>query len=104
MKRVGNVYGELRSISNIEKAAEKAKKGKSRRKEVAAYYKNKDNLNHKLSLMLSEHKYKVSKSVVFEKVTRNGKVRKINKVDRSELPLTGVVILQDRGYYFEGTI
>ena len=36
---MGNVYGELRSISNIEKAAEKAKKGKSRRKEVAAYYK-----------------------------------------------------------------
>lgn len=80
MKRVGNVYDELRSISNIEKAAEKAKKGKSRRKEVAAYYKNKDKLNHKLSLMLSEHKYKVSKSVVFEKVTKNGKVRKINKL------------------------
>lgn len=28
----------------------------------------------------------------------------LEKVDRSELPLTDVVILQDRGYYFEGTI
>jgi len=80
MKRITNKYGELCSTENIQKAAQKALKGKSHRKEVVWYRNNSEELNEKIKYMLENKEYSVSKYDIFNKMTSSGKIREIHKL------------------------
>lgn len=80
MKRIDNKFDELCSVDNIEKAARKARKGKSTHKAVKWYNRHADKLNIELHLLLSNKRFKVSDYVIFNKLTESGKVREIHKL------------------------
>lgn len=80
MKRIGTKFDELCSVDNIEKAARKARKGKSKHKAVQWYDCNSDKLNSELHSLLTHKQFKVSDYVIFNKMTESGKIREIHKL------------------------
>ena len=80
MKRLGNKFNEICSIENIERAAQKASKGKSTHRAVKWYKKRRRAHNLALHLKLINKLYSVSEYEIFNKTTENGKVREIHKL------------------------
>ena len=80
MKRLGNKFKEICSIENIERAAQKASKGKSTHRAVKWYKKRRCANNLALHLRLINKLYSVSEYEIFNKTTEGGKVREIHKL------------------------
>lgn len=80
MKRIKDKFAELCSLENIELAAQKARKGKNTHSAVRWYVKHAGKLNQKLHTSLINKEFEVSKYVIFNKKTENGKVREIHKL------------------------
>lgn len=80
MKRLGNKFKEICSIENIERAAQKASKGKSTHRAVKWYKKRRRANNLALHLRLINKLYSVSEYEIFNKITESGKVREIHKL------------------------
>ena len=81
--REKNIFEKVCDIGNIEKAGRKAGKDKRSHTDVKVYKKNADKYNADLSSMLKNRTYSVTSNdyKIFNKVTGNGKTRKIKKLD-----------------------
>lgn len=79
MKRLGNVFKEICSYENIERAHEKAKKGKSYYSEVVMVDGNREKYFNAISRLLKEKRYKNSSYKVMMKSDGN-KMREIWKL------------------------
>lgn len=80
MKRLGNKFKDICSIEKIDRAANKASKGKSTHRAVKWYKRRRYANNLALHLKLVNKQYSVSEYEIFNKVTESGKVREIHKL------------------------
>ena len=66
MKRIGNIYGKISSIENLQLADEKARKGKSRQPAVMEHDRNRDEHIVMLNELLINKEYKTSEYSIFK--------------------------------------
>ena len=79
MKRINNLFDKICSLENLKLADDKARKGKSKSKEIILFDLNKDLLLNKLSENLKSLNFKTSEYKTF-KLNEYGKERIIYKL------------------------
>lgn len=65
MKRIGNLYGKIYSIENLQLADSIARKGKAKQPGVIEHDRNREENIHKLHLMLKDKTYRTSEYTTF---------------------------------------
>lgn len=81
-KKLSNIFEEICSLENIEKAGIKAAKDKKYQPEVIEYKKNADFYNQEIVKMLINGTYKVTEDdyIIYRKITSSGKERLLKKL------------------------
>lgn len=78
MKRIGNLYGKIISIENLDLAERRARRHKERRREVIDFMSDRERLLYELHGILSEHRYRTSGYTTF--IVHDPKERTISRL------------------------